>query len=623
MDAELAAVQDFLRQHAPFDTLPDDALARAVRQFDVVYVRQGEVVLEVGQPSEHLYVVRSGAIELRREDGALVDRVGEGEAFGYPSLLTASRAARRATALEDTLLYRLPAEAFHALRHAHPALDRHYAQAHAARVRAAVAEPSGVAGLAVAVRALVTRPPVTAPPALPVRAAAERMREARVSSLMVCEDERLVGIVTDRDLRNRVLAAGVSPDVPLADVMTPEPVFVAPDALAFEALLTMTQANLHHLPVVEARAQGGVRPLGMVTATDLMRRQALNPVYLVGDVAKAATPAAASAALRRLPDLFARLVEGGASAADTGRVVSAVVDALVRRLLVLAEEALGPPPVPYVWLALGSHARFEQTAHTDQDHALLLADAYAPETHGAYFRALAAAVSDGLHEAGFAYCPGGVMATNDRWRQPLARWRRTFEGWIGEPRPKALMHASIFFDFRALSGEAALAEQLRQHVLARAAGNGIFLASMAQAATEHQPPLGFFRRFVLERSGEHKDRFDLKLRGTLPLVDLARLYALAAGRPEVRTGERLRAAAAAGALAPSDAASLEDAYEFIARVRMQHQAAQIRAGRSPDNYVSPEALSPFERRHLRDAFTVVATAQDALAQRYVTGLVAG
>jgi CBS domain-containing protein len=622
MDAEPPAARDFLAQHAPFDALPEEALAWTIRALDVVDVRQGDVILEVGEASRYLYVIRSGAADLRNAEGELVDRVGEGEAFGYPSLLTDTRVARRVTAIEDAVLYRLPAEAFHTLRRAHPAFDRFYAQAHAARVHAAVSERPGVAGLTDTVRALLTRPAVTAPPDLPVRDAARRMRDERVSALLVCEGDRLVGVVTDRDLRNRVLAEDGDPATPLGRVMSPAPTTIAPEALAFEALLAMTRANLHHLPVVEPLPGGGVRPLGMLTATDLMRRQASNPVYLVGDVQKAGTPEALAAVGRRLPDLFASLVDADASAADTGRVVSTVLDALTRRLLEMAEATLGPPPVPYCWLALGSHARLEQTVHTDQDHALLLDDAYLPE-HDAYFRTLAVTVTDGLRAAGFDYCHAGTMATTDRWRQPLARWRRTFEGWIGEPRPKALAQAAPFLDFRPVHGEAALADALRQVVLEQAMGSPPFLTALARAAREHQPPLGFFRRFVLERSGEHKDRFDLKLRGVLPIVDLARVHALAAGRPEVRTGERLRAAVQAGVLAEGDAASLADALEFIAVVRMRHQAAQIRSGRPPDNWVSPEDLSLFERRHLRDAFSVVAAAQEGLADRYGAALVSG
>lgn len=618
MNAETTAVRDFLAGQAPFDSLPPDALQSVARAVDAVSVRQGEVVLTVGQKSEHLYVIRSGAVELRDPEGHLIDRLGEGEAFGYPSLLTNAPAARRVMALEDALLYRLPAEAFHALRHAHDSVDRFFAQAHAARIRVAVTQRAAAAALTEPVRSILSRPPVSAAPDLSVQEAARRMLDERVSSLIVHADSGLAGIVTDRDFRSRVVADGLGPDTPLEAVMTPDPVTIGAEALAFEALLLMTQHNLRHLPVVEDG-----RPIGMVTATDLMQRQASNPVYLVGDVRKARSPEALAEIGHRLPELFVHLVESDTSARDTGRVVSTVSDALTRRLIELAEEELGPPPVPYAWLALGSHARLEQTAHSDQDHALLLDDAFQPEAHGAYFHDFAAAVTDGLRLCGFDYCHTGVMATTDRWRQPLAGWRRTFKGWIESPRAKSLLHAGVFFDFRTVHGAAPLAEALRQEVLERTRGNKTFLAAMVQASQEHQPPLGFFRRFVLERSGEHKDRFDLKLRGVIPVVELARIYALAAGRPEVNTWERLRAAAQAGALSASDAANLADALEFIADIRLRHQAAQITHGEKPDTWVQPDALSPFERRHLRDAFKIVSAAQDSLVQHYFIGHVVG
>jgi CBS domain-containing protein len=384
---------------------------------------------------------------------------------------------------------------------------------------------------------------------------------------------------------------------------------------AFEALLTMSRRNVHHLPVLD-----GDDLAGMVTTTDLMRLQAASPVYLIGDVWKQDDVDGLAHISERLPELILHLVDADATADDVGHAVTAVTDALTRRLLDLAEARLGPPPVPYAWVALGSQARHEQTAHSDQDTALLLPDEVS-EGDDAYFQDLARFVSDGLHACGYAYCPGDVMATNATWRQPLHAWHDYVDGWINEPSPKALMHSSIFFDMRHLHGDEALTTTLLDRVRQQCKGNTIFLASLAANALQYRPPLGFFRQFVLERHGGQEKTLDLKHQGVVPAVDLARVYALGAGVSAINTQARLDALADTKAMAASDAANLSDAHAFIAYVRLQHQGHQLRAGEAPDNYVSPDALSPFERRHLKDAFTVISQMQSALAQKYQTSMI--
>jgi CBS domain-containing protein len=317
--------------------------------------------------------------------------------------------------------------------------------------------------------------------------------------------------------------------------------------------------------------------------------------------------------------MLVTLVEANASANSIGHIVSSVGEAINCRLLALAEESLGPPPVPYAWLTGGSLGRREQTAHSDQDNCLLLSDAYQAAAHGGYFEALSELVCDGLDGCGYVYCPGEIMAKTPRWRQPLAVWKGYFDKWIDQPEPKALMHACIFFDLRCLYGDSALFSELQSHILDRAARNRIFHAFMASNALTHQPPTGFFRNFVLIKDGVHDHTLDLKHNGVVPITDLARVQALAGGVAAVNTHERLEAVASQGALSRDGAANLRDALEFIGTVRLRHQARRIQAGNPPDNFMAPKDLSPFERNHLKDAFAVVRTIQAAFSQRYQAG----
>jgi CBS domain-containing protein len=470
---------------------------------------------------------------------------------------------------------------------------------------------TGSAILKTRVRDLVGREPVSVATTATVREAAQVMSEHGVSSLLVMDGEQLAGIVTDRDLRTRVLAADVDPGVGVTTVMTAGPVTGAVDALAFEVLLEMVGRHIHHLPIVDAAG----RPVGIVTTTDLLRLEQANPVYLAGDIAKQPDVAGVARVSNRLPQVVQALVEQDASADDIGRVVTAVGDAVERRVIALAEADLGPPPVPYCWVALGSRARLEQALAADQDTAIVIDDAMQPE-HAPWFEALASRVTDDLVACGYPRCPGDVMATNPRWRQPLARWRQEFSSWLHQPVPDAILGASIFFDMRPVHGDQTLVATLQRHVLAASPSSKVFLAHLAKQATANEPPLGFFRGFVLEKAGDHRHTLDIKRGGIGAVVELARAHALSVGSPAVNTQARIQAAREAGVLGDERADDLRDAYEFISYVRLRHQAAQVRRGDPVDNFVAPDDLSSFDKRHLREAFAIVRAAQSAMAHRY-------
>lgn len=611
MEPELADVRDFLAAHAPFEALGSAELERLARRLEVRYARRGAALPGPGAAPGELYVLRSGAAEIEGPDGP-ADRLGEGESFGG-----GPEPEPRVRALEDVLLYVVPAAELQRLRAAHPAIELHLGRSHAERLRAALEGRRTEADRSLfttPLRSLLRRPTVGAEAVESVREAARRMRAERVSSLLVFEEGGLAGIVTDRDLRSRVVAEGLPPDTPLREVMTRDLVTLPPDAYAFELMLTMTRHRIHHVPVVD-----GARVLGMLTSTDLTRLQTASPVFLARDIAEADGVDAVARAARRRRELFLALAAADASAHDLGRILASVTDAVTRRLLELAEARLGPAPAPWCWLALGSQARREGSVHSDQDHALILGDG-AGEAHDGYFGALARAVADGLAAAGYPYCPGEVMASTPAWRQDLAGWRETFARWFAAPSPEALLRTTIFFDLRPVAGDRALAERLQATVLERSPRERIFLAHLTRHALDRPPPIGFFRQFVLRRRGEHARTIDLKHDGIAPIVDLARVHALAAGLPEAATADRLAAAAERGALSRDGARDLRDALEFVSIVRAQHQAALLRRGEEPDDHVAPQSLSPFERRHLRDAFRVVANAQQALSQRFHAGM---
>ncbi|MFU8776632.1 MAG: DUF294 nucleotidyltransferase-like domain-containing protein [Roseovarius sp.] len=597
---------DSLTCHAPFSGLPHALRSALAPKLARMVLEPGAVLFEKGAPLAGLYVVESGGLDIETGHADLVSHRGPGDIMGERGLLRDGNALLTARAAKRSELIVIPKEAFLDLMEQSDEIARWFARARPAAQGDDGPYATGLTALQVS--DLMTATPITCGPDASVRDVARLMRDNMISSVVVMEGARLTGIITVRDLANKVLAEGLGGDINVAQVMTPDPVTIEPGRLGLDALLLLSELKVNHLPV----AQDG-RVLGMIGKTDLFRQQAATASHMVADIASADTPEDMAHVMERVPMLLVQLVQAGVRPQSITRRITDITDAITRRLLRLAEADLGPAPVPYLWAACGSQGRREQTGISDQDNCLILDDSFQPE-HDAYFTALAKYVSDGLNTCGFFYCPGDMMATNPRWRQPRRVWRNYFARWIAQPDNEAQMLASVMFDLRAIAGENALFDDLQAEVLASARKNSIFVAHMVSNSLKHTVPLGLLRGFALIRSGEHKNTIDLKLSGVVPVVDLGRIYALLGSLNVAGTRERIAGARAGAVISESGARDLLDAYDLIAETRLRHQAARIRAGRNPDNFMAPGDLSDLERNHLRDAFMVVKTMQSAIAQ---------
>lgn len=603
--SELAEVAAFLAAHAPFTSLSAGQLARLSRSAEAVYARRGQEIVRAGAGVPTMFVVRSGAVEVRSATGALMTHHEEGSSFGQASILEGRSARFTFTAYEDTLLWRFDHETVAFLDSIGP-VHTYFTQS---RLTEAMRPESelGRSVLQTSVADMVAGDPVSISSGATIRDAARLMEDRRVSAVLVTRDERLVGILTDRDLR-RTVARSIPGDTQLREVMSLSPTTISSDGTALDVLLTLITRRIHHLPVVD---DGSLT--GMVTAGDLMRLERSSPLYIVGDLARRDDLQGLSEVMSKVPHLVTALLRQEATAADISAIISRTTDALWRRLAVLAEQRFGPPPVPYCWIALGSLARNEQALGSDQDHAFVLSDDASPE-HDAYFARLAEFLSDALVACGYPRCRGDVMPTNPAWRRPIGQWRQVFSQWLAAPTAEAVLRSSIFFDLRPVHGEEELATQLHQRVLAAAPHSPRFLGHLASHAGDIDVPLGFLRGLVVEKHGSHHDRLDIKHGGITPIVDVARLYALRWSLPMVGTRERLRAAAVHGAAT----ANLLDAHEYLSYARLRHQGRQIMAGEQPDNHLAPGQLTDFEQRTLRDAFWYVSQAQRGLAVTFQT-----
>jgi CBS domain-containing protein len=605
MLSAMEEIARFLARHPPFDRLPGELLARTAATVEIEFFPRGARILrQGGGPSRFLYLIVKGTVELWQASDdrppELVETLAVGEAFGQLSLLSDTSHLWDAVAGEDVLAYLIPADQVERLQR-QPGFEALLAQQAGDRLRHAVAASTAGAQLdlfSVEAGELPIRPLVTCAPDDTVAQAARRMRDQRVSSLIV--DGRPPGLVTATDLRDRVLAAGLDPNTPVGQVMT-TPLHTMPaEASLGELLLAMVDRGIHHLPLIRHG-----RLMGMVTDTDLLRHQSRHPLLVRRLLDRASGPEELAAYAREVTAAAARLVRTGAPAGDVTRFVASAHDALVVRTVRDAEAALGPPPCPYALLVLGSGARREPTLRSDQDHALVLADDPPPDGD-AWFAALAERLAATLERCGLPRCPGDVMATNPARRVPLGAWQDQFARWIEQPEEEALLAAAIFFDFRQVHGDLDAERPLRR-VVGWAAGNRRFLGRLAAAALRRRPPLGFLRHL----RGEQRGRIDLKAHGTAPIVDLGRLLALEAGSAETGTVARLRSAAERG-MAGTAAADLAAAFEYLQQVRLRHQADRLAAGHTPDDVVALAELTALQRRWLKDAVQLLHTCQESV-----------
>ena len=619
MVSELQHVRTFLAGTAPFDALGEDALADIARKVTVRYFRSGEEILTSGARNDQLFIVRSGAVELRLAGDELTARLGSGGCFAYPSLLRGGEVRNTTTALEDTLAYCLPQEVFHHLRSASEVVRTYFNESETERIRSAVrdlklrrASPLQQTTIG---DLLAHSAPVSCDPRLPVSDAAGLMAESNVSTLAVCDEGRLVGIFTDKDLRNRVVAPRLAFDTPVGEVMTPGPRTLPGNASAAEAMALMAAGGFRHIPVCEPG--GGL--MAILSATDILAHLGDSAIDTGMLVARAPGPDALVAASRQIGDGFARMEAGGFHAEHTMRFTSALGEATHRRAAQLAESELGSPPVPYALIAFGSLARGEQLVGSDQDNGLVIDDRV-DAAGREYFATLGARISDLLDQCGFVYCRGGIMAKNAEQRLTASEWEDRYTRWITDPDEDRILRATIYFDMRAVHGEAALALSLRERVIARARASSIFISYLARDAQRSRIPLGFFRNLVLEKSADGQKIFDAKGQAILPIIDIARTFALAEGITAVGTLARLDALAEAGRMARGDAESLKDAFLLVNELRIAHQAARIRSGMAPDNAIAPGTLSPLERDYLKDAFSVIRGGLDSLKRNLAGGL---
>ncbi len=609
MSATPQQVLDFLKTSAPFDVLADDSLHDLAKHARLIYLAAENQKQLLQENADRLFLIQSGQFSVKDSDGP-ERHLSEGDYFGFHSIIDGVSHPIEVKIDSPGLVYCFESEAFKALL-SMPEVANFFEGTKSEALQNQAVQDSNSMWLYKSLNEVIERQPVIADIGLSVQQAAELMSENNVSSLLITENEKLAGIVTDRDLRNRVVATALDVGLPVSTIMTDKPAMITQNRTMFDAMALMSERNIHHLPVVDRVSR---QPMGMVTASDIIRHQKGNVLFIIGELSKADNLYELTRLSWQMPHYLATHAKRPGDYDIAGKVLAQATDIMTRKLITFYQQQHGSAPMPYTWIVYGSQAREDQTMGSDQDNGLLLART-PNEQEAEYFAGMADYVCNGLGKCGIKLCPGNIMASNPELRLSLDDAIHEAQQWVKQPTSKAIMYFNIFLDARAAAGDV---ELFRKMQLARAPllKQKMFLAALARQANSDSVPLSMFQKFVFEKGHSVKDAIDLKVKAIAIINNLVRLYALDNGLTMPSTLARLASLPAGAGLSSRDANNLRDIWLFLTRLRWRHQLQN----KVTDNCVSISDLSSIEKHQLKAAFKAIDRAQQAAVMKFSGGM---
>jgi CBS domain-containing protein len=613
-----------IKQTAPFDRLGDAVLKKILAAAPLSFHRHGSVICqpELAEPEQVLWLIRQGSVRATAGTGPNVflpdQTLVVGGLLPLECALAPERPRQIFTASEDSFLWKLEGPSLTLLLH-EPVFLRWLAaqwhddnrRLHSAAANLANSRQIADQALALPARSAGSSEVSCVAPTTTVGEVATLMADRRIGSVVVGSRDKVLGIVTQNDLVRRAMGRRMSYETPVSELMTSAPAMIEDSATVLEAGLEMARHGFRHLLI--RNSEGALD--GIVSERDLFRVQQQGIVHVFQPIGDADSVEAMVEVAGRVRELTRRVFAQGMEVSQFTRLVSSINDHMTQRLLSLI---VGPPDPDrrFCWLAFGSEGREEQGFVTDQDNGIVFVAPPGRELERvrADYLALASRVNDALHACGFERCKGNIMAGNPQWCLSLDEWKGKFSKWINSTTPTAILNSTIFFDFRAIHGEHALAEAMRDHLLEAVKGNTIFLHLLAKNALDVAPPVGRFNRFATA-GGAHKGTVDLKTQGSRLFVDIARIYALATGVRATGTEQRLRLAGQRSRRSPNAIEGDIAAFRFIQKVRLQRQLESLADGRDA-NRVDPYLINEVEQRTLRESFRQAQAQQDRLRLDY-------
>lgn len=600
---------DFLSHAAPFENLSADALNALVSHTSIIYLSAQNVSSLIPGDSTDLYLIENGQFTVKKGQGS-AQHLSDGDFFNYSAQIDDNRDPLSISVDEAGLVYIISAEGFNEARQ-NADVEVFFRTLESDTLQSHALQSSNSMWLYKPLHEAITQSPITTPVDTTIHGAAQIMSQHGVSSLLIVNNNKLAGIVTDRDLRNRVVAAAVDVTLPVREVMTPAPAMIDEQQTLFDAMTLMTERNIHHLPVTRKNTH---EPVGIITASDVIRLQRANVLFIIGELVKASSLYELSRLAWQIPHYFASHAKRPGDFDIAGKVLSQATDIMTRKLIDFYCREHGEAPVKWCWLVYGSQAREDQTMGSDQDNGLLLADT-PDSTQSGWFEGMAEYVCKGLAKCGIKLCDGNIMASNPALRLSLSHAVREAQQWVSQPTPAAILEFNIFLDVRPVAGDRQLFEALQKARLPLFS-DSIFLAALARSTADMAVPLSMFQKFVFSKKAPVNDGIDIKTGAVAIINNLARLYALAAQLSQSGTVARFNALPADSYLSQRDARNLKDIWLFLGRLRWRHQLTN----NTTDNFIRVSQLSSIEKHQLKAAFKTIARAQQAAIMHFSGGM---
>lgn len=625
-------ITDFLKHYPPFSSLKYENLLEISKNSKVIYLEKNQTLFKINDATHnYFYVVHSGAIGLSvtsDSDDVLIDKCDEGDILGLRPFFAKDNYLMSAKAREESIVYAIPIEFFTPFVASNPKVLSFLLESFASNTRNPYDKNNK--GKLISENVIYndqnaeiqyyqpikyTANPVTASPNDIVRYVAQTMASSKIGSIIIHENRKPIGIVTDKDLRSKIATGLFGIEVTIDKIMSSPVITVADNLSLAEAQIMMLKNNVTHLCVTKDGTRDS-EITGIITEHDIVVAQANNPGVLLKQCKRALKSSDLKEVRQKLSDLIQHSLDKNVPIHHITSIVGEINLAITTRAIELAIEKIGnPPPVPFAWMNMGSQGRKEQLLMTDQDNAIVFADVPQEQYDAVkqYFLELAEKVTKTLNKVGYIYCPAEMMASNPLWCKSLTDWQNLFKGWINTPGEKGILLCTIFFDYDFVFGDETLVDAISKTINEETNDNQLFFAYLGADALKNPPPLGFFRQFLVENDGEHKDTFDVKGRALMPLIDAARILSLSKGIKNV--SNTLSRYTKLAEIEPQNASIYEacaDAFSELLKFRTEEGFQNNSDGR----YLNLNELSKMDKVKLKNDFQPITDVQEVIKNRF-------
>lgn len=616
---------EFLLNVPPFSFLPESKLLEISSMTFLASFSKGKIVFNQGRENvEYLLILKMGSAEKYSEekDGKKLKSIlTEGAIYGGISILmNDSVPIRTLKLLEKSYFYLLPKETFKYLCTGFSEFEEFFTntfgklmlnKSYASMLgKSTSTREKSLQFFNQPISTIYNNAPLFCTSSESIQEAARMMIQHRLSSIIVNDEEdKSIGIVTDYDLKEKVISKNVDVSECVKKIMSSPLKTLSVNDEIFEGLMVMMHENIRHLVVTDSEKNA----VGVITNNELLAAQGQSPIFFIREISAAVTENEIMDKFEKLSPIIKNLIQSGAKAGNVNKIITTVSDTILGKIIEFSLNELGPPPCKFAFMIMGSEGRSEQTLKTDQDNAIVYDDVSKDKEKEVkeYFDRFGEKVCNLLNEANYEFCKGNIMAKNTEFCASKKEWEQKYTKWIKYSSPEDLLKASIFFDFKCAYGEEGLVDDLKDFLFDCLKDGNAFFLNLARNALNFKPPIGFFRNFLVESKGSNRDSFDIK-KAMVPITDFSRVYALKNGIYANNTFERLKELRDRGLISKKRYMGLEQSYSYLMQFRILNQITSIDDGKKPDNYVNPKKLSHIEQTMLKEIFKTIERLQSKI-----------